>query len=81
MPDAAGGRWRFVPDHAHATLGAGASRRFVFEATGRVDLRRDVRTPPTIAVDADYLGTDRRYAIPTRNLAIPVHFKSSDPGE
>ena len=79
VPDAAGGRWRFVPDHAHATLGAGASRRFVFEATGRVDAIEDVWAPPAITIDADYLGTNRRYAIPTRTLELPVRIDLPTP--
>jgi len=72
VPDSPDRRWRFVPDHAHATLDAGASRRFVFEASGRVDAIDDVWTPPAIAIDADYLGSNRRYAIPTRTLELPV---------
>ena len=72
VPESPDRRWRFVPDHAHATLDAGATRRFVFEASGRVDAIDDVWAPPAITIDADYLGTNRRYAIPTRTLELPV---------
>ena len=72
VPESPDRRWRFVPDHAHATLDAGATRRFVFEASGRVDAVEDFWAPPAITIDADYLGTNRRYAIPTRTLELPV---------
>ena len=79
VPGSADGRWRFLPDHAHATIVPGASRRFSFDASGRGDVIDCAWTQPTITIDADYLGANRRYAIPTRTLALPLHVEASTP--
>ncbi|MHC4247271.1 MAG: metallophosphoesterase family protein, partial [Planctomycetota bacterium] len=77
VPDSPDRRWRFVPDHAHATLDAGATRRFVFEASGRVDFAAAASSHPTITIDATYLGTHHRYSIPARTLDLPLHAEGS----
>ena len=79
VPGSADSRWRFLPDHAHATIVPGASRRFSFDASGRGDVIDCAWTQPTITIDADYLGAHRRYAIPTRTLALPLYVEASTP--
>ncbi|MDE0889285.1 MAG: metallophosphoesterase [Phycisphaerales bacterium] len=81
VPESLDGRWGFAPDHAHATLAAGESRRFDFEGIRSEGGRNDAWSSPTITLDADYLAPNRRYAIPTRTVNVPIRAELPAPAQ
>jgi hypothetical protein len=66
--------WRFVPDHQHAVVEPGATRRFQF------DWARPQATPgapvesPVLVVDSDFLGEKARATLPQRKVPVRVGF-------
>lgn len=65
-------RWRFHPDHAHATLEPGAKRTVKLHARHALAAPDDDVRPPELLLDVEYLAAGRRFAIPQRRLPIAL---------
>ena len=69
-PDAAGGDWRFTPDHEHGEIGSGESTEVAF----RYALRGE-QVPyavPSLVLDADYLAEGARVSMPSRTVPLDL---------
>ena len=69
-PIGADAGWRFLPDHAHATIAPGATQEFAFAYALRGD--RLPESLPQLVLDADLLDGDARVPLPTRTLPLDV---------
>lgn len=63
--------WSFAPDHAHATVAAGASATVEFHARRRTDLGLPV-TLPRLSIDCDYLGEGLRFSLPAKEVDVEL---------
>ena len=79
VPGSEDSRWRFSPDHQHVVVEAGETHRLTFEMDRDRDSLDAGWRPPTISLDADYLGATHRYPLPTRMLEAPVATTLSAP--
>ncbi len=84
-PASADSRWRFTPDHAHATLEPGSeqtlavsARRMGNASASTID---DALRLPEAVVNLDYLAEDFRYAVPERRVAVPVRVQLDPPAQ
>lgn len=69
-------RWLVRPDHVHAVLQPSEVKEIAF-LVGRPSNSADGYLDRlSFAVDADYLGQTARYALPTREVEIPVDLTS-----
>ena len=69
-PDAAGGDWRFAPDHDHARVKPGESAEFAFAYGLRgEDVPYEV---PSLVLDADYLEEGARVSMPSKSVPMDL---------
>ena len=69
-PDAAGGDWRFTPDHDHAAVQPGETAEFTFGYALRGE-----QVPyevPGLLLDADVLDGGARVTLPTRTVPLDL---------
>ncbi|MBL8842649.1 MAG: metallophosphoesterase [Planctomycetes bacterium] len=71
-PRSADARWRFFPDHDHATLAPGEQRRVVLRTRHASALPDDDVRAPELSLQVDYLGEARRFPLPERTLPIAI---------
>ncbi len=74
-------RWRFAPDHAHATIERGGRAEFAFAIERAAAPLDHTWHPPTAVVDIDYLAESARFAIPTKQPEFPLSVTLPAPPE
>ncbi len=72
VPASDDSRWRFNPDHVHATLEPGATRNFTFEVARDAGSLDGGFRWPGLDVGMEYLANGRRFSIPVRHHPLPV---------
>jgi hypothetical protein len=70
--DDRGGRWLISPDHHHANIKPGESRRFAFHLARPALAIDDTFRTPVIIRDLDYLGSGFRFPIASQETTAPL---------
>jgi hypothetical protein len=78
-PKSADARWRFSPEKTHQRIGPGETAVFSFEVLRSPLEIDDTFSPPTLAIDLEYLTELRSYTIPTVETTVPIELEFDPP--